>query len=134
MLKRSTMEAITILAAMDPSTHHLEETFGSSLPQSVTPNGLNAIALKRATEPAVANFFRDSIFCWFRISNASSQTIVRISSIPMYENFMSSMGSTMLSRAYPQGSGQAEATSKTLLRILSRMVYEEPSDERTLSR
>lgn len=46
---------------------------------------------------------------------------------------MSSMGSTMLSRAYPQGSGQAEATSKTLLRILSRMVYEEPSDERTLS-
>lgn len=62
------MEAITILAAMDPSTHHLEETFGSSLPQSVTPNGLNAIALKHATEPAVANFFRDSIFCWFRIS------------------------------------------------------------------
>ncbi|CAL2239699.1 unnamed protein product [Prunus armeniaca] len=87
---------------------------------------VEAIPLRNATGAAVSNFIREYIVCRFGIP----YKMVTDNGTP----FVNKQVSSTLSRYgikhrrstpyYPQGNGQAEATNKTILRILSKMVYE----------
>ncbi|CAL9024107.1 unnamed protein product [Prunus brigantina] len=85
-----------------------------------------AVPLRKAIGAAVANFIREYIVCRFGIP----YKIVTDNGTPFVNKQVSSTlcGYGVKHRRstpyYPQGNGQAEATNKTLLRILSKMVYE----------
>ncbi|CAL2231673.1 unnamed protein product [Prunus armeniaca] len=87
---------------------------------------VEAVPLRKATGAAVANFIRENIVCKFGIP----YKIVTDNGTPFVNKQVSSTlsGYGIKHRRstpyYPQGNGQAEATNKTLLRILSKMVYE----------
>ncbi|CAL9005243.1 unnamed protein product [Prunus brigantina] len=87
---------------------------------------VEAIPLRKATGAAIANFIREYIVCRFGIP----YKIVTDNGTPFVNKQVSSTlsGYGIKHRRstpyYPQGNGQAEATNKTLLRILSKMVYE----------
>lgn len=87
---------------------------------------VEAIPLRKATGAAVANFIREHIVCRFGIP----YKIVTDNRTPFVNKQVSDTlkGYGIKHRCstpyYPQGNGQAEATNKTLLRILSKMVYE----------
>ncbi|CAL8169052.1 unnamed protein product [Prunus armeniaca] len=72
---------------------------------------VEAVPLRKATGAAIANFIREYIVCRFGIL----YKIVTNNGTP----FVNKQVSSTLS-----GYGQAEATNKTLLRILSKMVHE----------
>lgn len=77
---------------------------------------------------AVANFIRENVIYRFgipkRLSSDNGTPFVNFETRHLCEEYgIDHIKSTPY---YPQGNGQAEATNKTLLRILSRMVYEEP--------
>lgn len=85
---------------------------------------VEAIPLKKAIGVAVAIFIKENIICHFEIL----QIILSDNSTP----FVNRNISNMLGRYhvkhhrstsyYPKGNGQAEATNKTLIRILSRVI------------
>ncbi|CAL9024373.1 unnamed protein product, partial [Prunus brigantina] len=87
---------------------------------------VEAIPLRKATGAAVSNFIREYIVCRFGIP----YKIVTDNGTPFVNKQVSSTlsGYGIKHRRstpyYPQGNGQAEATNKTILRILSKMVYE----------
>ncbi|CAL9031096.1 unnamed protein product, partial [Prunus brigantina] len=66
---------------------------------------VEAIPLRKATGAAVSNFIREYIVCRFGIPY----------------KMVTDNGTPFVNK---QGNGQAEATNKTILRILSKMVYE----------
>ncbi|CAL2277969.1 unnamed protein product [Prunus armeniaca] len=69
---------------------------------------VEAVPLRKATGAAVANFICEYIQVSSTLSGYGVYGVKHCRSTPYY----------------PQGNGQAEATNKTLLRILSKMVYE----------
>ncbi|CAL8163313.1 unnamed protein product [Prunus armeniaca] len=87
---------------------------------------VEAIPLRKATGAAVSNFIQEYIVCRFGIP----YKMVTDNSTPFVNKQVSSTlsGYGIKHRRstpyYPQGNGQAEATNKTILRILSKMVYE----------
>ncbi|XP_021827276.1 uncharacterized protein LOC110767920 [Prunus avium] len=87
---------------------------------------VEAIPLRKATGAAISNFIREHIVCRFGIP----YKIVTDNGTPFVNKQVNSTltGYGIKHRRstpyYPQGNGQAEATNKTLLRILSKMVYE----------
>ncbi|CAL9013009.1 unnamed protein product [Prunus brigantina] len=87
---------------------------------------VEAVPLRKATGAAIANFIREYIVCIFGIP----YKIVTDNGTPFVNKQVSSTlsGYGIKHRRstpyYPQGNGQAEATNKTLLRILSKMVHE----------
>ncbi|CAL9029781.1 unnamed protein product [Prunus brigantina] len=87
---------------------------------------VEAIPLRKATGAAVSNFLREYIVCRFGIP----YKMVTDNGTPFVNKQVSSTlsGYGIKHRRstpyYPQGNGQAEATNKTILRILSKMVYE----------
>ncbi|KAI5324079.1 hypothetical protein L3X38_033152 [Prunus dulcis] len=87
---------------------------------------VEVVPLRKATGAAIANFIREYSVCRFGIP----YKIVTDNGTPFVNKQVSSTlsGYGVKHRRstpyYPQGNGQAEATNKTLLRILSKMVYE----------
>ncbi|BFG30001.1 hypothetical protein CerSpe_162750 [Prunus speciosa] len=87
---------------------------------------VEAIPLRKATGAAISNFIREYIVCRFGIP----YKMVTDNGTPFVNKQVSSTlsGYGIKHRRstpyYPQGNGQAEATNKTILRILSKMVYE----------
>ncbi|XP_008231232.1 PREDICTED: uncharacterized protein LOC103330426 [Prunus mume] len=86
---------------------------------------VEAVPLRKATGAAIANFIREYIVCRFGIP----YKIVTDNGTPFVNKQVSSTLSGYGIKHhrsmpyYPQENGQAEATNKTLLRILSKMVY-----------
>ena len=82
--------------------------------------------MKNATGAVIANFIREYLVCHFGIP----YKIVSDNGTPFVNKQVHSTltGYGIKHRRstpyYPQGNGQAEATNKTLIRILSRMVHE----------
>ena len=87
---------------------------------------VEAVLLKKATSPTIANFIREHIICRFGIPHK----IVGDNGTP----FINKDVRKLLDHChikyrkstpyYPQGNGQAEVTNRVLLRILSKMVHE----------
>ena len=86
---------------------------------------VEAISLKKATGPAVANFIREHIICRFSIPHK----IVTDNGTPFVNKDVWKLldhchiKHCKSTPYYPQGNGQAEATNRVLLRILSKMVH-----------
>ncbi|KAL6199800.1 hypothetical protein ACLB2K_029582 [Fragaria x ananassa] len=87
---------------------------------------VEAIPLRKAIGAAISNFIREHIVCRFRIP----YKIVTHNGTPFVNQEVSTtlkgygIKNRRLTPYYPQGNGQAEATNKTLIRILSKMVHE----------
>ncbi|GMP49154.1 hypothetical protein CsSME_00016227 [Camellia sinensis var. sinensis] len=87
---------------------------------------VEAIPLKNATGPAVANFIKENIICRFGVPN----TILSDNGTPFINKYVKNLLETYQVKHhkstpyYPKGNGQAEATNKTLIRILSKMMDE----------
>ncbi|GMP93460.1 hypothetical protein CsSME_00043281 [Camellia sinensis var. sinensis] len=87
---------------------------------------VEAIPLKNATGPVVANFIKENIICRFGVPN----TILSDNGTPFINKYVKSLLETYQVKHhkstpyYPKGNGQAEATNKTLIRILSKMMDE----------
>lgn len=88
---------------------------------------VEAIALSRATGLAVVNFIRDNLFCRFEIMKRTlsdnGMPFINSNVRELCEKGVDHIKSTSY---YPQGNRQAESTNKTLIRTLSRIVYNEP--------
>ena len=88
---------------------------------------VEAIPLKKAISPTVANFIKENIICRFGIPkrilsnnvtpfiNTSVRELLTLYDVDHVKSIP----------YYPKGNGQAEATNKTLLKVLSRMVHED---------
>ncbi|CAL5356133.1 unnamed protein product [Camellia sinensis] len=93
---------------------------------TIQPEWVEAIPLKNATGPAVANFIKENIICRFGVPN----TILSDNGTPFINKYVKSLLETYQVKHhkstpyYPKGNGQAEATNKTLIRILSKMMDE----------
>ncbi|KAF7839291.1 reverse transcriptase [Senna tora] len=91
---------------------------------------VEAVALKKANAESVAAFIKENIICRFGLpkkilSNNGTPFINKVVSDLLAQfNIMHDKSSPY----YPKGNGQAEATNKSLLRILSRMVQDAPRD------
>jgi hypothetical protein len=87
---------------------------------------VEAIPLKRATGAAVANFIREHIVCCFgiphRIISDNDTPFINKDVRRVVEQY--GIKYRRSTPYYPQGNGQAEATNRVLLRILSKMVCE----------
>ncbi|KAL6179060.1 hypothetical protein ACLB2K_050576 [Fragaria x ananassa] len=87
---------------------------------------VEAVPLHKASGAAVCNFIREYIIC----RHGVPYKIVTDNETPFVNREVNDMlkGYGVKHRKstpyYPQGNGQAEATNKTLLRILSKMVFE----------
>ena len=87
---------------------------------------VEAIPLKKATGPAVANFMKEHIICRFGIP----KRVLSDNGTPFVNSHVRQLlASYGIDHAkstpyYPKGNGQAEATNKTLLKVLSRMVHD----------
>ncbi|XP_004298170.1 PREDICTED: uncharacterized protein LOC101309538 [Fragaria vesca subsp. vesca] len=85
---------------------------------------VEAIPLRKATGAAISNFIREYIVCRFRIP----YKIVTDNGTPFVNQEVSAtlkgyeIKYKRSTPYYPQGNGQAEATNKTLVRILSKMI------------
>ncbi|XP_028061121.1 uncharacterized protein LOC114264641 [Camellia sinensis] len=85
-----------------------------------------AIPLKNTTVPAVTNFLKENIIYRFRVLS----TIISNNGTPFINNHVKNRLETYQVRHhksthyYPKGNGQAEATNKTLIIILSKMMDE----------
>ena len=87
---------------------------------------VEAISLKKATGPTVANFVRKHIICKFdiphKIATDNDTPFVNKDVRKLLDHcHIKHRKSTPY---YPQGNGQTEATNRVLLRILSKMVHE----------
>jgi hypothetical protein len=87
---------------------------------------VEAIPLKKATGAAVANFIREHIVCRFgiphRIISDNGTPFINKDVRRVVEQY--GIKHRRSTPYYPQGNGQAEATNRVLLRILSKMVFE----------
>ena len=87
---------------------------------------VEAIPLKRATGPTVANFIKEHILCHFGISykivsdNGTPFVNKDVQAITEYYKIKHRRSTPY----YPQGNGQVEPTNKVLLGILSKMVFD----------
>ncbi|CAL5444637.1 unnamed protein product [Camellia sinensis] len=87
---------------------------------------VEVILLKNATGPVVANFIKENIICRFGVPN----TIISDNSTAFIKKYVKSLLETYQVKHhkstpyYSKGNGQAEATNKTLIRILSKMMDE----------
>ena len=85
-----------------------------------------AVPLRKATREAVANFIKENIIIKFRVP----QRIISDNGMPFVNNDVRKMLEFYQvkhhhsSPYYPQGNGQAEATNKTLIKIISKMSQE----------
>ncbi|KAA3462837.1 Integrase, catalytic core [Gossypium australe] len=75
---------------------------------------VETIPLKNATGPTVTNFIKDNIICRFRIP----KSILSDNGTP-FDKFQCKGTTCFSSPYYPKGSGQAETSNKTILKILS---------------
>ena len=86
---------------------------------------VEAVPLKKATGPTVANFIREHKICRFGIPHK----IVSDNGTPFVNKGVSKLldhhhiKHKKSTPYYSQGNGQAEATNRVLLRILSKMVH-----------
>ena len=87
---------------------------------------VEAIPLKKATGVAVVNFIREHIVCCFgiphRIISNNGTPFINKDVRRMVEQY--GIKYHRFTPYYPQGNGQAEATNRVLLRILSKIVFE----------
>ncbi|XP_028070436.1 protein NYNRIN-like [Camellia sinensis] len=87
---------------------------------------VEVIPLKNAAGLTVANFIKENIICRFGVPN----TILSYNGTPFINKYVKSLLETYQVKHhkstpyYPKGNGQAEATNKTLIRILSKMMDE----------
>lgn len=88
-----------------------------------------AIALKRPSGTAVASFIRKNIICRFGIAKRVlfNYGTTFINSHVRQLSEQNRVDHVKTSSYYPQENDQTEATSRTLQRIPSLMVYEEPN-------
>ncbi|WRX31892.1 Integrase [Theobroma cacao] len=89
---------------------------------------VEAISLKNVTVPAVANFIKENIICKFGIPrrilldngtpfiNANVKELLALYDVDHAKSTL----------YHSKGNGQAEATNKTLLKVLNRMAHEKP--------
>ena len=87
---------------------------------------VEAVPLKKATRPTIANFICEHIICRFGIphkiiSDKGTPFVNKDVHKLLDHRHIKHRKSTPY---YPQGNGQAEATNQVLLRILSKMVHE----------
>ena len=87
---------------------------------------VEAIPLKKATGPTIANFIREHVICRFgilhKIVNDNGTPFVNKDVRKLLDHrHIKHRKSTPY---YLQGNGQAEVTNRVLLRILSKMVHE----------
>lgn len=88
---------------------------------------MEAAALKWASGTVVANFIIDNVIYNFDIPKRILSDYDTPFLIPMRDDCARYVVEHVKSCPYyPQGNGQAEATNKTLIRILIKMAYEEP--------
>ncbi|XP_028124108.1 uncharacterized protein K02A2.6-like [Camellia sinensis] len=84
------------------------------------------IPLKKATGPVVSNFIKENIICRFGVPN----TILSDNGTPFINKYVKNLLETYQVKHhkstpyYPKKNGQAEATNKTLIRILSKIMDE----------
>ena len=87
---------------------------------------VEAIPLKKATRSAVASFMKEHIICRFgipkRILSDNGTPFVNSHVRQLLASY--SIDHVRSTPYYPKGNGQAEATNKTLLKVLSRMVHD----------
>jgi ribonuclease HI len=87
---------------------------------------VEAIPLRKATGTAVANFIREHIITRFgiphKIISDNGTPFVNKDVREVLEHYR--IKHRRSTPYYPQGNGQAEATNRTLLRILSKMVFD----------
>ncbi|KAG5524998.1 hypothetical protein RHGRI_031621 [Rhododendron griersonianum] len=87
---------------------------------------VEAVPLKKATGDAVAAFIKENIICRFGIP----KVILSDNGTPFINHHVGSLldeytvDHRTSSAYYPRGNGQAEATNKTLIRILSKLLDE----------
>ena len=87
---------------------------------------MEAIPLRKATGRAVANFIKENIIVRFRVP----RRIISDNGTPFVNNEVRKMiefyqiKHHQSSPYYPQGNGQAKATNKTLIKIISKMNQE----------
>ena len=88
---------------------------------------VEAIALKKATGPTMANFIKENIIYRFgipkRILSNNGTTFINASVRELLAFY--DVDHVKSIPYYPKGNGQAKATNKTLLKVLSRMVHED---------
>lgn len=86
---------------------------------------VKAVTLRRATGAAVGNFIYDNIVYRFgipkRIISDNGTPFINTYILQLTEEY--GVNHVKSSPYYPQRNGQDEATNKTLIRVLSRMVY-----------
>ena len=91
---------------------------------------VEAIPLRKATGVVVANFIREHIITRFgipyKLITDNSTPFINKDVREMLEHYR--VKHRRSTPYYPQGNGQAEATNKTLLRILSKMVFDYGND------
>ncbi|KAF7146073.1 hypothetical protein RHSIM_Rhsim04G0191100 [Rhododendron simsii] len=105
----------------------LTEAITAALPRApISTKWVEAVSLRRATGAAVANFIKENIICRFGIP----KVILSDNGTPFInKNVKKLLKSYSVSHLtstpyYPQGNGQAEATNKTLIRIISKLLDE----------
>ncbi|XP_028124257.1 uncharacterized protein K02A2.6-like [Camellia sinensis] len=92
----------------------------------VSTKWVETIPIRKVDGAGVANFIRENIICMFGIPKVTSSD----NGTPFVNRHMGRLLDAYQikhhksSLYYPQGNGQAEATSKTLIRILSKMMDE----------
>ncbi|XP_028067073.1 uncharacterized protein K02A2.6-like [Camellia sinensis] len=92
----------------------------------VSTKWVEAIPIRKADGARVANFIRESIICRFGIP----KVMLSDNGTPFVNRHVGRLLNAYQikqhksSPYYPQGSGQAEATNKTIIRILSKMMDE----------
>ena len=85
-----------------------------------------AVPLRKTTGETVANFIKENIIIKFRVPHR----IISDNGMPFVNNDVRKMLEFYQvkhhhsSPYYPQGNGQAEATNKTLIKIISKMSQE----------
>lgn len=89
---------------------------------------VEVVALKKASASAVTNFIRENVIHRFGIPKQllsdNGSLFINSATHQLCEEYgIDYIKSTPY---YPQGNGQREATNRTLLRILSKMIYEKP--------
>uniref|UniRef100_A0A2N9FW41 Integrase catalytic domain-containing protein n=1 Tax=Fagus sylvatica TaxID=28930 RepID=A0A2N9FW41_FAGSY len=94
---------------------------------------LEAIPLQKATNAAVANFIREHIITRFgipyKLISDNGTPFINKDVREVLEHYQ--VKHRHSTPYYPQGNGQAEATNRMLLRILSKMVFDYGNDWRT---
>ncbi|KAL6199550.1 hypothetical protein ACLB2K_029334 [Fragaria x ananassa] len=96
------------------------------LPTKFSTKWVEAVLLRKASGAEVCNFIREYIICKhgvpYKIVTDNGTHFVNREVSDMLKGY--GVKHRKSTSYYPQGNGQTEATNKTLLRILSKMVFE----------